>query len=412
MLRDMLKVEKGSVEARVEGAGVAGESVEARKEGNDEAAEPVHGSEEHFLALANSPPDEHPEEEECTLCGGLFVDLDDMAKVVADALSEWEYNNFLLGNRLDPDMVEAEERLWEEVGTESQEPMKTELNREIGKRVEKIVGAGVEFKRPDIVAVLDVLYRHVEVGPNPVFFFGWYRKLERGIPQTRWPCRACGGRGCVKCDGTGKMYQTSVEELVCGPLMDRLEGDEHSFHGMGREDIDARMIGEGRPFVAEIKHPRKRKLDVEKAQEMINSSAVGRVEISGFRYSDKKEVRGIKDATPEKTYLGRVLFEHDISDEEMKKVMGLVGIEIAQRTPSRVSHRRADMVRKRKILELAYDRISPDTVDITIRAASGTYIKEFCHGDAGRTTPSIAELTGTPCSVSYLDVLKIHYAEE
>jgi tRNA U54 and U55 pseudouridine synthase Pus10 len=35
---------------------------------------------------------------------------------------------------------------------------------------------------------------------------------------------------------------------------------------------------------------------------------------------------------------------------------------------------------------------------------SGTYIKEFCHGDFGRTRPSLGELLQCQCDILALDV--------
>jgi len=55
-----------------------------------------------------------------------------------------------------------------------------------------------------------------------------------------------------KCGGTGKMYPESVEELSSKPLLEAADGESTSFHASGREDIDARMLGTGRPFVIEV----------------------------------------------------------------------------------------------------------------------------------------------------------------
>lgn len=370
------------------------------------------GGEEHFIALAGEPPTGNPNVGECSLCGGLFSRLDEFKEIVVGELDEYQYDNFLMGTRPDPEMSEKEEILWQELGTKSPEPLKIEINREVGKRVAEHTGKDVEFDHPDLVAVLDVLYNFVEVSSNPVHFYGRYQKLERGIPQTRWPCRRCKGKGCDRCNGTGKMYQTSVEELVCKPLMEELGGDEHSFHGMGREDIDALMLGTGRPFVAEVKHPHKRHADLQKMEELINNLGKDRIRITGLRESDKDEVRRIKDAASDKSYRVRVKFEEEVGDEELDKTLELAGVELKQRTPQRVSHRRADKIRKRTIIDIKHHRQGPDLVDFDIKAMSGTYIKEFCNGDDGRTKPSISEMIGIPCSVLHLDVLCIHDVEE
>ena len=47
-------------------------------------------------------------------------------------------------------------------------------------------------------------------------------------------------------------------------------------------------------------------------------------------------------------------------------------------------------------------------VELTLRAESGTYIKEFVHSDEGRTEPSIAQILGKKCQIICLDVQDIH----
>ena len=48
-------------------------------------------------------------------------------------------------------------------------------------------------------------------------------------------------------------------------------GSGHSIHASGREDIDARCLG-WRPFVLEIKNPKKRKVDLAKMQAAVKKT--------------------------------------------------------------------------------------------------------------------------------------------
>jgi hypothetical protein len=101
---------------------------------------------------------------------------------------------------------------------------------------------------PDVVAILDLARGEVEVEISPLFFRGRYRKLERGIPQTRWPCRECRGAGCERCGFTGKMYADSVEELIGRTAAEAFQARDAVLHGAGREDIDASCSGPGDPL--------------------------------------------------------------------------------------------------------------------------------------------------------------------
>ena len=196
-----------------------------------------------------------------------------------------------------------------------------------------------------------------------MYLYTRYCKFERGLPQTHWSCRTCKGRGCEKCDDTGLQYPQSVQSLIADPLLEIFSAESHSTHSMGREDIDVRCLGNGRPTVIELKNPKKRNADLEKLTKLVNKSASGKVEIKKLRNSNKSEVVRVKDAAADKSY--HICFklineldedgneiENHLSDEEIiGKISELNGAELNQRTPKRVSHRRADKIRKRKVIE-------------------------------------------------------------
>jgi tRNA pseudouridine synthase 10 len=348
-----------------------------------------------------------PEGNGCWLCEGLFDEVPKFVDLVVKATASWEFDTFLLGSRVDAEIAAREETLWADLGAAEAEPIKAEVNREVGRRVEATLGKTVDFERPDLLAVLDTRYDHVDVEVRPLYLYGRYRKLVRGIPQTKWPCRLCRGKGCDRCGGTGKMYETSVEEIVAAAVMPRAEGRAHAFHGMGREDIDARMLGRGRPFVFEVKEPRRRRLDLAEVVRQVNAD--GRVEVSDLRPTTKEEVVRLKENRCAKTYRLRVRLSPVVAREKVKKgVAALRGAQVAQRTPTRVSHRRSDRVRRRRIRDVRLLSFEGDEADLAVTADAGTYVKELIHGDEGRTTPSLAQLLGVGCEVLELDVLEVH----
>lgn len=70
------------------------------------------------------------------------------------------------------------------------------------------------------------------------------------------------GKGCESCNFSGKQYLISVEELISAEFINDAGAKGSKFHGAGREDIDVRMLGNGRPFILELKSPLKRSLDL------------------------------------------------------------------------------------------------------------------------------------------------------
>ena len=94
--------------------------------------------------------------EDCCVCGGLFDSLDEWADRVVAALDGLEYATILVGTRVPPLLSENEEMIWSDLSLSHAEPMKSETNREIGKRVSARTGRMVDFKHPDVVVVLDI----------------------------------------------------------------------------------------------------------------------------------------------------------------------------------------------------------------------------------------------------------------
>ena len=77
--------------------------------------------------------------------------------------------------------------------------------------------------------------------------------------------------------------------------------------------------------------------------------------------------------------------------EKIRQALPLT-VTLAQRTPERVSHRRADLVRHRKVtLTSLANGEKENGFTLTLDAEAGTYIKEYVHGDKERTSPSLYE---------------------
>ena len=82
-------------------------------------------------------------------------------------------------------------------------------------------------------------------------------------------------------------------------------------------------------------------------------------------------------------------------------------IVINQNTPTRVMHRRAHKLRKRRILNFKVKRLNSTLIEMVLRCEGGLYIKELISGDGGRTSLSVSEATMIPARCVELDVMKV-----
>ena len=351
---------------------------------------------------------------DCFICGNIFDKIDEeLTEYITDELENLnlEFSTFLVGCRIDKDMIPREKEIHEKLNVDV-ENIKKEINREIGKALSTKMCKEVDFDHPNLVILVDFTKNsakpHLKFQINPLFLEGRYKKLVRGIPQTKWPCRECKGRGCERCNYTGKMYQESVEELISPLVLKEAGGTESKFHGAGREDIDVLMLGTGRPFVLEIKEPHLRDLDLKDLEDRVNRSAAGKVEVLNLKFADKKRRSEIKTSSTDtyKVYHAKVQLENNITSEELHLIKSLNMIE--QRTPLRVVHRRADKIRRRKIRNIEIKTQDEKYLELIIECQGGLYIKELISGDDNRTNPSISSLLKTQANCVQLDVLDVH----
>lgn len=359
------------------------------------------------------PDDDPVRSDDCEICEGLFVDFDDHVEMVYNALERYEFETYLVGTRPPADVVEAEEGLWEEVGLQWVEPIKSEINRLVGKGLEQRLSerrdmdVDVDFGRADVNPILDFEQDTVEMDINSLLVHGFYNKLERGIPQTKWPCSNCRGSGCDDCDWTGKQYPTSVQEIIAEPFIRETRALETKFHGAGREDVDARCLGK-REFVLEMIEPMERDIDVQELQDEINDD--GRVEVFGLEQCQKSLVEDVKSRRSEKTYRAVVELGEAVTTDQLEELDRLLGT-VQQETPERVEHRRAEKTRERDVHSLEWEQEDDTHIILTIRGDAGLYIKELISGDGDRTDPSVSGVLGVEAVCTELDVVAIEKPE-
>ncbi|QLH76806.1 tRNA pseudouridine(54/55) synthase Pus10 [Halosimplex rubrum] len=371
------------------------------------------------VALADDRPvaDLEPDEP-CWVCEGESTEerAQEWAERAAYAVSDYDFETFQVGTRVPPLFEENDALLRADLGLDDDagEALKSELNREVGKRFGRETDSEVEFQRPDVQITLNLGDDTVDAGVNSAFVYGRYRKLERDIPQTKWPCSDCNGTGlnrgeiCEGCDGSGYRYDESVEQLTAPVVEEAMDGESATFHGAGREDVDALMLEGGRPFVIEIDEPRERTVDAAALEPAINEFADGKVEVLDLRQATYEMVERVKELAASKTYRMEIEFAEAVETADFEAALDeLAGATIEQRTPQRVDHRRADIERTREVYDIEGELDGERTATVELHGEGGLYVKELVSSDEGRTEPSLAGLLGVESVVTALDVLNV-----
>ncbi|KAH6568874.1 hypothetical protein BASA62_005241 [Batrachochytrium salamandrivorans] len=248
---------------------------------------------------------------------------------------------------------------------------------------------------------------------SQIYIAGRYCKLQRGISNSPW---VIGGK---------RLTEHSVEELIGSHIDKFFDAGCHKFSSAGREDADVLMLGTGRPFYFELINPRRSiasESELADLQRLINSSNIDMVSVCDLQIVTKDSTSIMKDSasSKSKSYSCVVEFVEPVSLETLEGIASQTDIAVSQRNPSRVP-RRADLVRSKVIETIMFEPLQMQafqegdtkegvkTVRVNLKTSAGTYVKEFVHGDEGRTEPCLASLTkSSSARVVELDVLEIH----
>uniref|UniRef100_A0A671KYA1 tRNA pseudouridine(55) synthase n=1 Tax=Sinocyclocheilus anshuiensis TaxID=1608454 RepID=A0A671KYA1_9TELE len=229
-----------------------------------------------------------------------------------------------------------------------------------------------------------------------IFIAGRYSKFSRELPQTPWVI-----------DGERRMHG-SVEELIAAPLLSSFRADGFNFSSSGREDVDVRTLGNGQPFAVELLNPHRAKFnrnEIKQLQEKINQSS-DKIRVRDLQIITREATSRMKEGEEKKTktYSAFIWTQKAIDSTDLEFLANIKDLRIAQKTPLRVLHRRPLAVRQRLIHSMSTIYLDKHHFTLKLCTQAGTYIKEFVHGDFGRTIPNLCDLMKTDADILELDV--------
>ncbi|XP_050365041.1 uncharacterized protein LOC126783586 [Argentina anserina] len=234
-----------------------------------------------------------------------------------------------------------------------------------------------------------------------IYFGGRYLKYSRNVSQSCWII------------DDERMGEASVEEIIGSNILPICRGDKYKFHAAGREDIDVRMLGSGRPFLVEVQNARyiPSLESVKDLQTKINNLQNKLVGVKNLKLvgSQSWDLMREGEAEKQKQYTALVWTSRILNDEDFQSISSIKDMLILQRTPIRVLHRRSPLEREKIIHWMRIERIvgSSQYFLLHLCTQAGTYIKEFVHGDLGRTQPSFGSMLGTRAEILRLDVTDV-----
>nr|CAD7425902.1 unnamed protein product [Timema monikensis] len=210
------------------------------------------------------------------------------------------------------------------------------------------------------------------------------------------------------------------------------------FISSGREDVDVRCLRQGRPFACVLLNAEETTVlpaELKELGEHVNQKHP-EIRVSDLQLVSKEDLVHLKSGEEKKrkVYSALCVSRTPIKPSALAKICELKDLELKQKMPIRVLHRRPANCRSRIIYSMSYsmvcgnrtssafpgnggekcqclahstDDARPCLFVMTFETQAGTYVKEFVHGDLGRTTPNLRTLLNAEVDIIALDVTRI-----
>lgn len=186
------------------------------------------------------------------------------------------------------------------------------------------------------------------------------------------------------------------------------------FHAAGREDIDVRMLGNGRACMVEFLDSKRVILPLSACaalQHSVNAHAEEIVEVKYTFPGTRAEFEALDAGSggKRKTYVAVCVTSAPRTRQQLRDALDArTNVRVVQRTPMRVMHRRAILNRIKTVYAHETEWLNPYAFLLRLDTSAGTYVKEYVFGDLGRTRPNVGELLGCKADILQLDVLGLH----
>ena len=199
----------------------------------------------------------------CMICEGRTSKLESIVERVVSKLADYDFDSFLVGTTVNQRFLEREDEIRSRLRIRGREGLKTQITRTIGAGIAELTGKKVEYNKPDVtilVSLLDGDSESITINPRTIWVYGRYLKNERGIPQKSKTCQVCSGLVCASCGFAGVNIR-SIQSIAKEFFRTAFSAEDCNFIWLGGEDSNSLVLGNGRPFFAEILKPKKRAFD-------------------------------------------------------------------------------------------------------------------------------------------------------
>ncbi len=300
----------------------------------------------------------------------------------------YQFQTFSVGMVIPADIQEREDQLRSDLQIRGMETIKSQAAKEVSDFIRRKMHRRVDRRHPELTILVDLGEGRASTTAKSLFAHARYTK-PKGVSQRREFCKECSGRGCSICKD-GYADTPSVEEAVGGRLCRILGSPKARFTWIGSEDADSVVYPPGRPFVAEMKDPKRREIP----GRFNVATGKGRTVITGARILKDKP-----DETHSFTFRTRALVEPrgSLDGVKLSDAKRIIGATIQHR------NNKGKIVYKR-VYSISVRKRRRD-LEADIKLDGGLPVKRLVSGES--VSPSLSEVLGVPLLCRSFDILEV-----
>ena len=335
----------------------------------------------------------------CELCNNIYSNIDQLADSVISKLSEYQYSTFQIGVSLPTNIIEFEDKLRSHLKLAGGINIKSDFVQKLRNIISSKIVNSVDYYNPDIVVKVQPLDSTITVYSKPVHLYGRYIKKIRGVKQRNIACLSCNNIGCELCSNKKIFDYRSIEDFLSSQLLKHFKSKKIKFTWIGSEDMNSLVLGNGRPFYADVFEPKLRSLL------NFNLDHKNDIYLNDFvtQTNNSKSVNFIFEA------FVKIMFtkKPDINKlESLTKVFKNREVDLIPIGKNKVL--------KRTIYQISIKKISNNSADFTVKSDGGVSIKALV-GESGFSknvlyvTPNISEIIDCDCQCSLFDITNVYH---
>jgi tRNA pseudouridine synthase 10 len=327
--------------------------------------------------------------EGCFICRGMTAHIPALQRRVLREVRRYEFKTFTVGLIVPSDIQEREDQLRSELKIRGMETFKAQAAATIAAFIKKSARKKIDRGHPELSVLVDLNQDVITAAAKSLFVYGRYTK-PKGVSQRREYCDECAGRGCDVC-GDGYSKTPSVEEILGRRLMKTLRSPRVKFTWVGSEDIDSSVYAPGRPFIAEVKNPKLRKIPSKftvtsgKGALRIMRTKVLKsrpISIPPFVFKTRAFVKPLSDQIPV------------LGPSKVKRFKGMI---------VNYTNNKGKSTRKR-VYSIRVEKKGSALI-AEVKLDGGLPVKRIVSGESA--SPSLSELLGIPLVCSGFDILGV-----